>query len=277
MSDNSSSAASIALAGATGRMTAEILRALYGSKEYQLKAVYHRRESAELERDSGLVSGGEANGVHVSALSDLDGTATIKYQVLIDFTQPQATMDYLRHCVQHSVAIVIGTTGFDVQQLAEIAEAGKQIPVLLAPNTALGVNLCFGLLQQAATAIGEAADIEIIETHHRNKVDSPSGTALKMGEVIAHQLGRDLNQHAVFAREGHIGQRDRETIGFSSIRAGDVIGEHTVLFALDGERIEITHKASNRGIYANGALRAAKWLSTQSAGVFSMQDVLGLK
>lgn len=276
MSDSASNLTSIALAGATGRMTGEILKALKAKEDFRLEAVYHRSESEYLDQDSGLISGLESNGVSVSALPTDSRNGASPYQVLIDFTQPQATMNYLRHCVQQKTALLIGTTGFDDEQLSALAKASEQIPVLLAPNTALGVNLCFGLLRQAAAAVGSSADIEIIECHHRNKVDAPSGTALKMGEIIADQLGRNLSQNGVFSRHGNIGERGGKDIGFSSIRAGDVIGEHTVLFALDGERIEITHKASSRAIYAEGALQAAKWLSTQSCGIYSMQNVLGL-
>jgi 4-hydroxy-tetrahydrodipicolinate reductase len=268
---------SVAVAGATGRMAKEVVHAasLPSTNDLRLSAVLHRVGSDVIGEDSGLLSGGDENHVLVS---EFPGSASeaADYSVLIDFTQPSASMEYLEYCQEQDVGMVIGTTGFDSQQLQKINIAAASIPVLLAPNTAIGVNLCFALLKHAAAAIGHQADIEIIETHHRNKVDAPSGTALKMGEVIAEQLERNLEETAIYGREGNTGVRSHDTIGFSSIRAGDVIGEHTVVFALDGERIEISHKASTRAIYARGALRAAAWLSGQSPGLYTMDDVLGL-
>jgi 4-hydroxy-tetrahydrodipicolinate reductase len=199
-----------------------------------------------------------------------------QFDVLIDFTRPEATLEYLAICQNSGKAMVIGTTGFSDDQLQEINNAAKNMAIVFAPNMSIGVNLSLKLLDMAARVIGEDADIEIVETHHRHKVDAPSGTALKMGEVVANALGRDLSTCAVYGREGIEEPRDRQTIGFSTIRGGDVVGEHTVSFFMEGERVEITHKASSRLTFANGAVRAASWLEGQSAGLYSMQDVLDL-
>ncbi|MBT3186297.1 MAG: 4-hydroxy-tetrahydrodipicolinate reductase [Candidatus Thioglobus sp.] len=199
-----------------------------------------------------------------------------QFDVLIDFTRPEATLEYLAICEQANKPIVIGTTGFDDTGLLAIENAAKNIPVVFAPNMSVGVNLSLKLLDMAAKVIGEESDIEIVEAHHRHKVDAPSGTALKMGEVVANALGRDLSTCAVYGREGIEEPRDRQTIGFSTIRGGDVVGEHTVSFFMEGERVEITHKASSRMTFANGAVRAASWLEAQNSGLYSMQDVLDL-
>jgi 4-hydroxy-tetrahydrodipicolinate reductase len=196
---------------------------------------------------------------------------------LIDFTRPEGTMAHLAVCKELNVKMVIGTTGFSDAEKAEIEAASKDIAIMLAPNMSVGVNVTLKLLEMAAKAMSTGYDIEIIETHHRHKVDAPSGTALKMGEVISDALGRDLKGHAVFAREGITGARDPQAIGFSAIRGGDIVGDHTVMFAGTGERIEITHKSSNREGYALGALRAVRYLETQKTGLFDMFDVLGLK
>ena len=198
------------------------------------------------------------------------------FDVLIDFTRPEATIDYLEICRKSNKPIVIGTTGFDNSGLQKIQNAAKDIPIVFAPNMSVGVNLTLKLLEQTAKVIGEDADIEIVEAHHRYKVDSPSGTALKLGEVIANTLGRDLSKCAIYGRHGIEEPRNKNTIAFSTIRGGDVVGEHTVYFFLDGERIEITHKASSRSTFANGAIRAARWLGDKSSGLYSMQDVLDL-
>jgi len=198
------------------------------------------------------------------------------FDVLIDFTRPEATIDYLEICRKSNKPMVIGTTGFDNSGLLKIQNAAKDIPIVFAPNMSVGVNLTLKLLEQTAKVIGEDSDIEIVEAHHRYKVDSPSGTALKLGEVIANTLGRDLSKCAIYGRQGIEEQRNKNTIAFSTIRGGDVVGEHTVYFFLDGERIEITHKASSRSTFANGAIRAARWLGEKSSGLYSMQDVLDL-
>ena len=198
------------------------------------------------------------------------------FEVLIDFSRPEASLNALAVCKDAGKAMVIGTTGFTDSELELIGKASKEIPIVFAPNMSVGVNLTLKILETSAKVIGPDSSIEIIEAHHRYKVDSPSGTALKMGEVIANALGRDLSECAVYGREGIEEPRDMNTIGFSSIRGGDVVGEHTVAFFMDGERVEITHKASSRMIYANGAVRAANWLSDKSSGLYSMQDVLEL-
>jgi len=198
------------------------------------------------------------------------------FDVLIDFTRPEATLDALSVCQSAGKAMVIGTTGFSDDALKVIDQASSDIPIVFAPNMSVGVNLTLKLLETTAKVIGTDSNIEIVEAHHRHKVDAPSGTALKMGEVIANALGRDLSECAVYGREGIEEPRDRQTIGFSSIRGGDVVGEHTVTFFMEGERVEITHKASSRMTYANGAVRASQWLTNQKNGLYSMQDVLDL-
>ncbi|MFS2055139.1 4-hydroxy-tetrahydrodipicolinate reductase [Variovorax sp. CT11-76] len=198
-------------------------------------------------------------------------------QVLIDFTRPEGTMAHLAVCRELGVQAVIGTTGFSDAQKAEIAEIAKDIAIVMAPNMSVGVNVTFKLLEMAAKALSTGYDIEIVEAHHRHKIDAPSGTALKMGEVIADALGRDLKECAVYGREGVTGERDPSTIGFATVRGGDIVGDHTVLFAGTGERIEIAHKSSSRANYAQGSLRAVRFLADQRAGLFDMFDVLGLR
>jgi len=198
------------------------------------------------------------------------------FDVLIDFSRPEASLNALSICKESAKAMVIGTTGFSDSELNLINQASKEIPIVFAPNMSVGVNLTLKILETSAKVIGPDSSIEIIEAHHRYKVDSPSGTALKMGEVVANALGRDLSKCAIYGREGIEEPRDQNTIGFSSIRGGDVVGEHTVAFFMDGERVEITHKASSRMIYANGAVRAAHWLTDKPSGLYSMQDVLEL-
>ena len=198
------------------------------------------------------------------------------FDVLIDFSRPEASLNALSNCKESAKAMVIGTTGFSDSELNLINQASKEIPIVFAPNMSVGVNLTLKILETSAKVIGPDSSIEIIEAHHRYKVDSPSGTALKMGEVVANALGRDLSKCAIYGREGIEEPRDQNTIGFSSIRGGDVVGEHTVAFFMDGERVEITHKASSRMIYANGAVRAAHWLTDKPSGLYSMQDVLEL-
>jgi 4-hydroxy-tetrahydrodipicolinate reductase len=200
-----------------------------------------------------------------------------QFDVLIDFTRPDASMEFIELCRQAGKKVVIGTTGYTDAQKALINQAAKDIAIVLAPNFSVGVNLSLKLLEMAAKVMGDYTDIEIIEAHHRHKIDAPSGTALRMGEVVAATLGRDLKDCAIYGREGNTGERDRKTIGFSTIRAGDIVGEHTVMFADEGERLEITHKATSRMTFANGAVRAAVWLATKHNGMFDMQDVLGLK
>ena len=240
----------IAVVGASGRMGQTIIEAISQNDKVSL--------GATLDKGDDLIA------------------ALDQFDVLIDFTRPEATLEYLAICQNSGKAMVIGTTGFSDDQLQEINNAAKNMAIVFAPNMSIGVNLSLKLLDMAARVIGEEADIEIVEAHHRHKVDAPSGTALKMGEVVANALGRDLSECAVYGREGIEEPRDRNTIGFSTIRGGDVVGEHTVSFFMEGERVEITHKASSQLTFANGAVRAAGWLEGQSAGLYSMQDVLDL-
>ena len=242
-------------------------------EDIQLAAATVLPDDSALGEDVSLLATGKASGIH--AVSDLESVSDL-FDVLIDFTEPEASLENLRICENNGKAMVLGTTGFSPEQLKSIREV-KEIPIVFAPNMSIGVNLCLRLLQQAAAVLGDSVDIEITEAHHRHKKDAPSGTALKMGEVIAQQLGRDLQEVAVYGREGISEERDRTTIGFSTIRAGDIVGDHTVTFAAPGERVEITHKASSRMTFAAGALRAAKWLPQKRPGVYSMLDVLGLE
>ncbi len=226
-----------------------------------------------LGSDVGVVAGVGELGVIIN--EDLESLVD-QFDVLIDFTAPAATLAHLELCRRHGKRIVIGTTGFSDEQKQWIEAASGDIGVVFAPNMSVGVNLCFKLLDVAARVLGDDVDIEVIEAHHRHKVDAPSGTALRMGEIVAEALGRDLNDCAVYGREGISAARERKTIGFETIRAGDIVGEHTVMFAAEGERVEITHKASSRMTFASGAVRAAGWVMSQPAGLYDMQDVLGL-
>jgi 4-hydroxy-tetrahydrodipicolinate reductase len=227
-----------------------------------------------LTQDAGELAGIASLAVEIG--DDLDVVAD-QFDTLIDFTRPETSMVYLRICRDAGKQIIIGTTGFCDAQKREIAAIAEQVPVVFAPNMSVGVNLSLKLLEMTAKTMGDYCDIEIIEAHHRHKVDAPSGTALRMGEVIAGALDRNLQDCAIYGREGDTGERDRKTIGFSTIRAGDIVGEHTVMFADEGERLEITHKATSRMTFANGAVRAAVWLQDKPAGLYDMQDVLGLK
>jgi len=261
----------IAIPGAAGRMGQELVRTCQSTAGVETGAVSEHTDSPAIGRDSGEIAGIDPVGVLIQGSLDPQN-----FDVLVDFTRPQPAMMHLQLCLQQNKAMVIGTTGFSAEEKEAISAAAKEIPVVFAPNMSVGVNLCFKLLATAAEVLGDSVDIEIIEAHHRHKVDAPSGTALGMGEVIAEALGRDLDDCAVYGREGNTGERERTTIGFSTIRAGDIVGEHTVMFASEGERVEITHKASSRATFANGAIRAAKWLAEQPPGLYSMQDVLGL-
>ncbi|MFT5220474.1 MAG: 4-hydroxy-tetrahydrodipicolinate reductase [Planctomycetota bacterium] len=261
----------IAIAGAAGRMGRNLIAACSESDALELSLALDRADSPALGQDSGVLAGLDANGILLSDKLDAG-----QFDLLIDFTHPSATSRHIDFCLAQGKKLVIGTTGCDQQLITKMEQASETIAIVHAPNMSVGVNLCLQLLQTAAAVLGDSVDIEVIEAHHRNKVDAPSGTALKMGQVIAETLGRDLDDCAVYGREGQTGVRDRKTIGFESIRAGDIVGDHTVLFAGDGERIEITHKASDRMIYARGAIRAGKWLEQKSSGLYSMSDVLGL-
>jgi len=265
----------IAVMGAAGRMGKILIEAVQQTAGAAgLTAAVDRPDSTLVGADAGELAGIGRLGVSLSG--DLAG-AVDEFDVLIDFTHPSVTLKNLEVCRRAGKAMVIGTTGFSVEEKERLAVAAKDIPIVFAANYSVGVNLCLKLLDTAARVLGDEADIEIIEAHHRHKVDAPSGTALRMGEVVAEALGRDLQKVAVYGREGQTGARERDTIGFATVRAGDVVGDHTVLFAADGERVEITHKASSRMTFAKGAMRAALWLDEKPAGLYDMQDVLGLR
>jgi 4-hydroxy-tetrahydrodipicolinate reductase len=266
--------ARIAVAGAAGRMGRQLIEACaLAASEARCTATLEHKAHPLLGSDAGELAG--IGRIDVPLMDDL-AAMTDRFDVLIDFTRPEATLTNLAVCRAAGRRMVIGTTGFSSEQRAAIAEAAQDIPVVLAPNMSVGVNLCLKLLETAARVLGDNVDIEIVEAHHRHKIDAPSGTALRMGEVIADTLGRDLAQCAVYGREGRTGERDRRTIGFATVRAGDIVGEHTVLFADVGERIEISHKASSRMTFAKGAVRAARWVADRPNGRYDMQDVLGL-
>lgn len=263
----------IAIAGAAGRMGRTLIAACAERPGLALAAAFEHAGSSALGLDAGVLAGLPANGIAVGAD---DALATSAFDVLIDFTSPAATLAHASACAASGRALVVGTTGLTAAQKDELAAVATRTPVMFAANMSVGVTLCLALLRQAAQVLGDDFDVEIIEAHHRHKVDAPSGTALRMGEVVARELGRDLAECAIYGREGVTGERKAETIGFSTIRGGDVVGDHTVLFAGIGERIEITHKSGSRMPYALGSLRAARFLAGRGAGLFDMQDVLGL-
>ena len=264
----------VGITGAGGRMGRTLIEAIdLAGPELSLAAALEQPGSSLIGADAGELAGLGRNGVCVGddlakVIDDID--------VLIDFTVPAATLANLELCAQRSVAMIIGTTGFTPGQQEEIERAARRTVICKASNFSTGVNLCFKLLDMAARVLGEDVDIEVYEAHHRHKVDAPSGTALSMGRVVADALGRDLEKVAVYGREGQTGARQRETIGFATVRAGDIIGDHTVTFAADGERVEITHKASGRMAFARGAVRAARWVGSKEPGLYDMRDVLGL-
>ncbi|MBS7662038.1 4-hydroxy-tetrahydrodipicolinate reductase [Pseudomonas lalucatii] len=263
----------IAVMGAAGRMGKTLIEAVQQAEGAELRAAVDRPDSSLVGADAGELTG--LGRLDVALCGELAAVLD-EFDVLIDFTHPSVTLKNLEICRQAGKAMVIGTTGFTPEQKQLLHDAAKQIPIVFAANFSVGVNLCLKLLDTAARVLGDEVDIEIIEAHHRHKVDAPSGTALRMGEVVASALGRDLQKVAVYGREGQTGARERETIGFATVRAGDVVGDHTVLFAADGERVEITHKASSRMTFAKGAVRSALWLQGRAAGLYDMQDVLGL-
>jgi len=263
----------VAIAGSCGRMGRALLEGISQSDDLVLHAALEHVSNPQLGKDAGELIGG-ACGIEIT--SDV-ATALQGADVLIDFTRPEGTLHHLEICRQLGVNMVVGTTGFSPQQKALLGVAAQHLGIVFAPNMSVGVNLTFKLLEMASKVLSHGYDIEIIEAHHRHKVDAPSGTALGMGEVIAKTLGRDLSQCAVYGREGVTGEREPSTIGFATVRGGDIVGDHTVLFAGVGERIEITHKASSRATFALGALRAARFLQNNRAGMYDMQDVLGLK
>ena len=264
----------IAVVGVTGRMGQCLIKAAAQTEKAELTAAVSRSGSACVGKDAGEIAGISVLGTLVT--DDLAEVAE-QFDVLIDFTRPESSMQTIEVCRNAGKSMVIGTTGFSDEQKGVIAEASEEIPLVVAPNMSVGVNLTLKLLEMTAKVMGGYTDIEVIEAHHRHKVDAPSGTALRMGEVVAETLGRNLQDCAVYGREGITGERERKTIGFSTIRAGDIVGEHTVMFADQGERVEITHKATSRMTFASGALRAALWLQGKHNGLYDMQDVLGLK
>ena len=264
----------IAVAGAAGRMGKALVQAVCQDEAATLAAATDRPGSTLIGADVGELAG--VGRLDVALQDDLSRVVD-SFDVLIDFTSPESTMNHVAICRAAGKGIVIGTTGLDDSQKDALKEAGADISVVFAPNMSVGVNLIFKLLETAARVMGEESDIEIVEAHHRHKVDAPSGTALHMGEIIANTLGRDLNECAVYGREGHTGARDKDTIGFATIRGGDIVGEHNAMFIAEGERVEIGIRSASRATYANGAVRGAKWLSDKENGLFDMQDVLELR
>jgi 4-hydroxy-tetrahydrodipicolinate reductase len=264
----------IAVAGAAGRIGRTLIEACQQTSDCRVSAALERLDSSLIGADAGELAGvGKLNVKIVGDINKIENS----FDVLIDFTSVDSTLDHIEYCKEHKKKLVIGTTGFSADEKKIIEHAAQDIAIVFAPNMSVGVNLCLKLLQMAAQVLGDDVDVEIIEAHHRHKIDAPSGTALRMGEVVADALGRDLNKCAVYGRQGKTGERDRKTIGFETIRAGDIVGDHTVMFAGVGERVEITHKASSRMTFAKGAVRAAQWLQNKKSGLYDMQDVLGLK
>ncbi len=264
----------IAITGASGRMGRNLIEACHGSEGMRLAVAIDRPGSPAIGSDAGDLAGVGRLGVPIG--HDI-GAMLDQFDVLVDFTRPEATLAYLGACRGGGKRMVIGTTGFDEAGRQHIQAAARDMAIVFAPNMSVGVNLCFQLVDMAARVLGDEADVEIIEAHHRHKVDAPSGTALHMGEVVANALSRDLKECAVYGRQGVVGERPRQTIGFATVRGGSIVGDHTVLFAAPGERIEITHRAESRMTFAHGALRAAQWLRDKENGLFDMQDVLGLR
>ena len=263
----------IAVAGAAGRMGRALIEAALGAPDLKLAAALEQKGNAAVGRDAGELAGSPC-GI---GIGDDVAAAVAGCEVLIDFTRPEGAFAHLAACRKQGVRMVIGTTGFSEAQKSEIASAARDIAIVRSPNFSVGVNVAFRLLQVAAAALGKGYDVEIVEAHHRHKVDAPSGTALRMGEVVAQALGRDLRKAAIYGREGVTGERKDETIGFSTVRGGDLVGDHTVMFIGAGERLEITHRASSRSNFATGALRAARFVATKKSGLFDMSDVLGFK
>lgn len=263
----------IAIAGASGRMGQTLIEAVQSAPDCALAGALDRPESPTLNQDASAFAG-QPSGVTIT--SELE-QGLQNAAVLIDFTRPAGTLAHVAACRRMGVHVVIGTTGFSDAERAQIEQAAQDIAIVIAPNMSVGVNVTMKLLEMAARSLSVGYDIEIIEAHHRHKVDAPSGTALQMGNVIAGAMGRDLADCAVYAREGHTGERDPSTIGFATIRGGDIVGDHTALFAGTGERIEITHKSSSRATYAQGSLRAVRFLADKKSGLFDMFDVLGLR
>ena len=263
----------VVIAGVSGRMGHALLEGVFADADLQLHGALDRADSLQIGQDAGAALG-KNTGVTISS----DVAAALKgADVLVDFTRPEASIIYLEACKQAGVKPVIGTTGFTQEQKAQIAAAAKEVAIVFAPNMSVGVTLLINLVEQAAKVLNDGYDIEVVEMHHRYKVDAPSGTALRLGEAAALGLGQDLKSCAIYAREGVTGEREAGKIGFATLRGGDVVGDHTVVFAGIGERVEMTHKASSRATFALGALRAAKFLANKKSGLFDMRDVLNLK
>jgi 4-hydroxy-tetrahydrodipicolinate reductase len=262
----------VAITGSAGRMGRALIESVLKSQDMRLAAALEQPQNANIGKDAGELAG-ETCGVRISAAS----SELPDCDVVIDFTRPDGSMWFLPLCREKGVRLVIGTTGFSEEQKGAISDAARDIAIAMAPNFSVGVNVMFRLLQVAAAALKDGYDVEVVEAHHRHKVDAPSGTALRMGEIVAAALGRDLKKSAIFGREGVTGERKSETIGFATVRGGDAVGDHTVMFLGTGERLEVTHRANSRANYAQGALRAARFLMDRKNGLYDMQDVLGLR
>ncbi len=260
--------------GAAGRMGSRIINVLSTMEGIKLAAAVEKKGNPLVGQDAGGPAGLPPTGVSIT--DDLDA-ALAAGEVLIDFTTPESSLDHIRACADHHRPIVIGTTGLSKDEVAQVAKYADKIPCVLSPNMSIGVNLSFKVLQEIARTLGDDYDVEIVESHHRMKKDAPSGTAMKMAQVLAQALRRDLDEVGVYARKGLIGERSKKEIGIQTIRAGDIVGEHTVYFAGKGERIELTHRAHSRDTFAAGAVRAALWIAGKKPGMYDMQDVLGLK
>ncbi|WGW00830.1 4-hydroxy-tetrahydrodipicolinate reductase [Vibrio sp. YMD68] len=263
----------VAIAGAAGRMGRNLVKATYNNQDAKVASGSERPESSLVGIDIGELCG--KGKFDISIVDSLEKSVD-EYDVIVDFTAPVNTLANIELCKKYGKKIIIGTTGFSEEEKKQIDEAAKEIAIVMAPNYSVGVNLVFKLLEKAAKVMGDYCDVEIVEAHHRHKVDAPSGTAIGMGEAIAGAMGNELSDVAVYAREGITGERTKDEIGFATIRAGDIIGEHTAMFADIGERVEITHKATDRMTFANGAIKAAVWLNSKPAGFYTMVDVLGL-
>ena len=262
----------LAVTGAAGRMGKTLVEGIAQAPDLALGAAFEQAGTEAVGKDAGELAGTGHLGV---AITDAVVEQTDQFDVVIDFTVPGATLELVRHCRQAGKPMVVGTTGFSESELAELKEAQADIALFMAPNMSIGVNLVFKLIEDAARVLGDSADVEVLEAHHRHKIDAPSGTAVRMGEVLAETLGRDLATDAIYGRQGITGERNRATIGFSTMRGGDIVGEHTVMFACEGERIEITHRAQSRMNFAQGALRAARFVVDQPPGIYDMQTLLG--
>lgn len=270
----------VAVTGATGRMGKTLVQAIQESSDLTLAAAFEHPSSAALGADVGELAGVGKLGINIAAMPTADSTTQLTqleaFDVVIDFTVPEATLMLAQVCGAQGKAMVVGTTGFSQAQLSALQQHAQHMALFMAPNMSVGVNVMFKLVADAAKALGDSVDVEVMEMHHRHKVDAPSGTAVRLGEILADTLGRNLDTDAVYGRQGITGARDRKTIGFSALRGGDIVGEHTVMFAAEGERIEITHRAQSRMNFAQGALRAVRYVNAQPAGLYDMQMLLGV-